>query len=210
VWVVAQAVNGAKMDDRRGERPRSGRERQRRRPVTGRDTVAECHDDARAGEAAHTTGVDGAGPDMSNPGDAAVLSSVFRGTVAEYEVGSRTARAHRPRAPPRTSLLTPEPLMRVEFDGTRSYVLRSLTLSTGSAGSVGRRCAPTRPAGDVRCGLSNFGEGQRWPGRAVRHVVHALPLSDRVGRASRSQRAVRRREWSIRAPPDVITLARYR
>jgi iron(III) transport system ATP-binding protein len=93
----------------------------------GRDLVAECHDDVRVGETAYIV----VRPESvaltasADPADGTVLSSVFYGTTAEYEIETiaGTLIACEP-SPDPDRLLTAGTHVRVELDTSRSYVLR--------------------------------------------------------------------------------------
>ena len=93
----------------------------------GRDLVAECHEDVRAGEAAYIVVRPEsvsltASPD---PADGTVLSSVFYGMAAEYEIEtiSGTLVASEPNPDP-DRMRPVGTHVRVELDASRSYVLR--------------------------------------------------------------------------------------
>jgi ABC-type Fe3+/spermidine/putrescine transport system ATPase subunit len=93
----------------------------------GRDVVAECHADVGVGEAAYLV----VRPESvsltasSEDADGTILSSVFYGSVAEYEIESITGTliASVP-CPDPDRLLEAGINVHVELDGNRSYVLR--------------------------------------------------------------------------------------
>jgi iron(III) transport system ATP-binding protein len=93
----------------------------------GKDLVAECHDGVRVGESAYlvvrpesvelTASVD--------PADGTVLSSVFYGTTAEYEIETVAGTLIACEASPDPDrLLAAGTHVRVQLDASRSYVLR--------------------------------------------------------------------------------------
>ena len=93
----------------------------------GRDLVAECHDDVRAGESAYIV----VRPESvtlaasADPADGTVLNSVFYGTTTEYEIETTagTLIASEP-SPDPERMLPAGTHVRVEIDASRSYVLR--------------------------------------------------------------------------------------